>query len=407
MKSKLSKIYRGAPEGKKPRMDRYWYIDYEYYGERKQSRLGINRGKTVAAREELAKAAQAQVDEMIRRSFTKPQAEKKVKYPLNECLDKSIEDKKRIIANGSIKEYTTPLKFFYEQTDKMGLTGKDIRDIKKPVMKDILHGMVETRAQEAEKAGKKYSRAYNFRKYKANIGNLFEPYVDDDLLDKNPCDFNSPYKKPAPKLKMILDNNQRALVWNQLKDKDPAFMIYCKMVQHTSMRPAEILKLRIRDINLESQTVIAHSEIVKDRTGREVPIVDVLVPYLKALKMDKLPGTYFVFGQDFTPEQREKALREDKANRRWRRWIKFDKDKGGLGLDFNLYWLKDMGMEDKASDGISMDIVRDLAGHSSIRQSNTYLSKDLAARIKKQAEIDRLLQQQKDIQTLKRKTRDF
>jgi len=388
MKSfELSKIYRGCKKGGKPSLKKKWHVEYWGNGVRVKEYGGINYGKTINERETIAQRRKIQIDLKLMSVYTNPQLapepkEKKIKYPLKQCLDKSLSDKKRIIAEGSYKEYATPLKLFYEQTDILGLTDSDIRLITKKVFRDIIHSIVDTRSAEADKKGKPYNKAYNFRKYKANLLNLFQPWVDDEIIYRNPGDFTSPYKKPAPKLKIPLDNDQRKAIREKITKELPCFFPFCMMVMHTSMRPVEILRLRIKDINLKRREIYVYGEITKNRRGRIVHIPEVLVKYIELMNLESYPNTLFVFGQDWIPEERAQAMREDKANKAWRRLIKDPIKDGGLGIDSNLYHLKDLGMATKIEANISVEAIQKLAGHATINQSMTYMQPSMATEIK-------------------------
>jgi integrase len=407
---KLSRIYKGCKKGGRPSLAKDWYIDCEINGKRRQVKGAINTAKTLHEREAAARKLKEEIDEEIIQRYADGK-KGGIKYnkikTLRECLDQSIADKSKIIAEGSIKEYTTPLKFFYEQTDILGLTDSDIKLITKPVFRDIIHKMVDVRAKAADAKGKKYSRAYNFRKYKANLLNLFKPWVEDEIIDKNPGEFTTPYKKPAPKLKIPLDQDQRNAIRKKITKELPCFFPLCMMVMHTSMRPVEILRLTVKDISLKRREVFVYGDIVKNRKGRIVKIPDVLVPYIQSIQLDLYPDRYYVFGQEFIPEEREKPMREDKANRPWKKMVKDPIEEGGLGIDSNLYHLKDLGMATKIDADIPVDAVQYLAGHASINQSMVYMQPAMKAEIKRKMAEAAKIKIASDMEKLMKNAADF
>lgn len=374
----LSKIYRGCKKGGKPSMAKNWFISYVKNGKRVKEYGDINKGETIQEREARAQMHKEQIDIALMENYLKgsPMPEK---LTLREGLDWALEQKKRTWRKGSEKEYTTPLNIFYEVTDRLGYSNKDINKVTKPVMMHILEQMLDDRA----KMKKDFNRAYNYLKYKNNLGNLFKVLKKYEKIKENPCDFENDYKKPKSKKPVPASRDLLNLIRTTIENSDtPYFKHYVTMVNMTGIRPKELFSLRVADVDLRNKVILVRSEEAKDAEDRLVPIPKNLMSYLKELRLDLHDHDDYVFGYDFLPEARIMPVPRDRSTKLWNSLIIAPKSKGGLGLPIKMYWMKHYGVKARLEAGINESAVQYGLGHASLSETYDYSGLDTSVNIK-------------------------
>ena len=152
---------------------------------------------------------------------------------------------------------------------------KDIKDIKPSDIKLWLYNVNDVGSKSK-------------RHYLGVLSGIFQEALFDDVIEKNPVryvrlpKYNRPIIKPfnADEVKMIMDN---AKVDN--------YRFYLAVAFYTGMRSGEIIGLKKSDIDFENKIIkVSRSRSRFGETTpktrysiRELPIIDLLMPYLKDL----------------------------------------------------------------------------------------------------------------------------
>ncbi len=152
---------------------------------------------------------------------------------------------------------------------------KDIKDIKPSDIKLWLYNVNDVGSKSK-------------RHYLGVLSGIFQEALFDDVIEKNPVryvrlpKYNRPIIKPfnADEVKMIMDN---AKVDN--------YRFYLAIAFYTGMRSGEIIGLKKSDIDFENKIIkVSRSRSRFGETTpktrysiRELPIIDLLMPYLKEL----------------------------------------------------------------------------------------------------------------------------
>lgn len=381
----LSKIYRGCKKGGRPSMAKNWFVSYLRNGDRVKEYGDINRGETIQEREVRARALKESVDLLLMDAYIngEPLSEK---LTLKEGLEWALDQKRRTWRKGSEKEYLTPLRIFYAVTDRLGYTNKDINQVTKPVMMQVLEQMLDDRMKVNKDKG--FNRPYNYLKYKNNIGNLFKVLKKYEKVKDNPCDFENDYKKPKGKKPAPITPAQVKLIHDKLEScSTPFFKHYVTVVNMTGIRPKELYSIRVADVDLRNRVILIHADIAKDKEDRLVPIPKNLIPYLEELHLELHEHDSFVFGIDFIPEARAMPVKRDRATKLWNSLIIAPKSKGGLGLPIKMYWMKHYGTKSRIEAGVSDVAVQYGLGHASLSETYDYSGLDTSINIQQIYEL--------------------
>ena len=133
-------------------------------------------------------------------------------------------------------------------------------------------------------------------------------------------------------------------------------------------------------VNLKDSEIVLPPEITKTNKKRIVPISPYLFAYYESLQFENLPKDYYLFGsfrppglgnvgkfKDFIPAPTH--INRDTATRRWEAIVKIK-----LGIDMNLYALKKAGANALILADVSINAIKDLAGHTSEMTTQIYIT---------------------------------
>lgn len=147
---------------------------------------------------------------------------------------------------------------------------------------------------------------------------------------------------------------------------DKRFLLACMMEYYTFIRPTELVKIKIRDISIEKQTVFVSSQISKNRRDGMVALNDKVLKMMIELAIFQHPGNDYLFGRNLYPS----STRTSSAIFRNR----FSLVRSELSFPdcYQFYSLKDSGIRDLANaQGIV--VAKEQARHSDISVTNKYL----------------------------------
>ena len=179
------------------------------------------------------------------------------------------------------------------------------------------------------------------------------------------------YIKPLPKEKKrrtLIDHETRQRLSDFLSSYSPQFLIVCKLIYYSAMRPKEIANIQIRDIDIKNRCIHVHEDIAKNGKSRCATLTEDLILSLIPVLQSPLPGNWYLFGsnQQITPAFKRVALSNFRK--------KWDKVREILRLpqSMQLYSLRDSGITDFLHAGIDPLTVQHHADHSSLAVQNIY-----------------------------------
>lgn len=178
-------------------------------------------------------------------------------------------------------------------------------------------------------------------------------------------------KVNSPKKRILIDAKSRKKIAGYLQEKNPQFLLVCKLVYNSAMRPKEIANVRIGDINIEKRHIVVHEDNAKNGKARCATITAEVIEYLD--RFMNLPGNYYLFGmndQFMMPNKKRCAL--SKFRKLWDDMRKALK----LPQEMQLYSLRDTGMVDLLHAGVDELSVQHHFDHSDLtiqaRYTNHY-----------------------------------
>lgn len=187
-------------------------------------------------------------------------------------------------------------------------------------------------------------------------------------LTENPCSKISNLRNGDKKRKCI-SHEDLARLSQYLEENNLFFLLACQFHYYTLIRPIEMTKVRVGDINVENQTVfVSHNDSKNHRDGM-MTLPTVLMKQLIKLGVLSYPSDYYLFGKNFHPSK-------DKADSRIFReyWVKV---RSALHFpnEYQFYSLKDTGITDSI-DINGIIVTKDQARHQDVQTTNKYVGRD-------------------------------
>ena len=151
-----------------------------------------------------------------------------------------------------------------------------------------------------------------------------------------------------------------------MESMDPQMLIVIKMIFNCLIRPGELRKLKIKNIDFARGRITIPAEIAKTNKQRIVDVPDYFIQELIEKKYDKEPGNFFIIGVTGEP-----AARMVGRNYMYNRFRSIRKE-AGLSQEYWLYAWKHTGMVELKLAGTDWLEIRNQAGHQSLDQTIEY-----------------------------------
>lgn len=182
--------------------------------------------------------------------------------------------------------------------------------------------------------------AHKFNKFRPYLGILFNDLREIEVTTLNICAGISK-SKGIKRIRKTLTREERYQVANHLKAKNYPFYRFAMIFYHSGCREEELLRLKVKDINIERQEMKVL--VKKGRLYRETmrAIKSAALPFWEELELQKYDADAYVFSYGLIPGLKDKPIRYEQITRRWRDWVK-----GPLNIEADFYSLKHIHTDD-------------------------------------------------------------
>ncbi len=196
------------------------------------------------------------------------------------------------------------------------------------------------------------------------MGRAFFNWCMDKYFTKgNPFD-KIKTKKKQPKKRTIIDPQTRTLIQNHLKENNDKFLIVCKLMYYSLIRPKEIAMIKIKHIDLKNHFIFIPGENAKNHNSRFASLTPDLVNELQYIY--NYNPDYYLFAASYLPG--EKHQLSHSYTKKWERLRKLF----NLNENMQLYSFKDTGIFEMLKKGIDDLSVMQHADHHSLDMTTVY-----------------------------------
>ncbi len=237
---------------------------------------------------------------------------------IKESFEFALALKEKVISISTKRSYQNRVKNFLEWLDKSHKEVTTIDQLDKKVVNDFLNEVLLK------------TSARNRNNYRTELSSLLQTIEDNDLIAYN-------FIKKIPVLKTKSERNKtyskelNEKIFSCLEEKDPILLLYIKFISYSFLRPIEVSRLKIKDINLISRTIQFKA---KNSPLKTKIIPDILLKELPDIT--KLNKEDYVFTPNAIGGKWEAALENRRGyfSNRFRETVK---KHFKLGNDFGLY----------------------------------------------------------------------
>ena len=196
--------------------------------------------------------------------------------------------------------------------------------------------------------------------------------LNHNYITKNPTEgISSLGRRGKNKTRAVLPEDLLKKVYDYSREHNPHFLLASYILYYCFIRPAEMAKLRLSNINLAKQTILVQDTISKNRKDGTITLPTKVIHLMLDLKRFDYPNDYYLFSNEMKPGKDEKS---EKMFRDW--WTRHVRKDLKLSDKYKFYSLKDTGITNmlRHNDVLS---VRDQARHSSILMTDIYTPHDI------------------------------
>jgi integrase len=248
----------------------------------------------------------------------KVEEEKPIHMTLRGAFDFAIQLKEKMVTASTKRGYESKVNKFLEWMAINQSAIKTIDQLTKAHIIEFLNYVLNN------------TSARNRNNYRVDLGSLFQTLEDNEKVT-----FNFIKKiavlKTKPERNKTYTNEVQENIFKHLEETDPLLLLYIKFISYNFLRPIEVNRLKIEDINLKNKTIQFKA---KNSPLKTKIIPDLLLQDLPDISKMK-PQHYL-----FTPEQFGGAWETTEDNKRdyfSKRFKKVVKDHFNLGKDYGLY----------------------------------------------------------------------
>ncbi len=287
---------------------------------------------------------------------------------LGEAIDKVLEHKKLHIAPTSYTSFNSRIQKFKDYLLNNKLLAINPNDVNRRVIMEYL----DYRTTSFNISGRTRNNDL------IDIKSLFSTMLDLEIIKENPATRVKKVPTSSERNEVYTDKGLNDLLkW--LENNNPYLLLFCKFIYFAMIRPVEITRLQIKDIDLDEMVIHIPAANAKARRRQSVPMMEALRLEVLKMNLDQYPKDYYLFSAKKQP------------------WIvgttrdyftdKFKKAKKELGITENhtMYSLKHTVICKLRSNGANEDDVRKYSRHTSqafeayVKYYNMQKPKDLSS----------------------------
>lgn len=196
---------------------------------------------------------------------------------------------------------------------------------------------------------------------------IFNWMVEKCYTKENPFGKIKPKAKPT-KTRILIPSEARVKIITHLRIVNPHFLLVCKLMYYSLIRPKEILSIRIEDVNIVSKTIRITEDNAKNGKQRYCALTQDIIDDLMGMNILEYPSKHFLFGLNLTP-----CITPSGDARLRKEW---DKVRNALKLPkaMQLYSFRDTGITEMLKNGIDDLTVMQHADHHSLEMTTKYSS---------------------------------
>ena len=236
---------------------------------------------------------------------------------IREAFDFGLKNKINVLGKASYTNYKGRINRFLTWLDTNSSSSNGISTLNKKILNDYLNSVLEK------------SGATNRNNTRADLSSLIQLLVDNDIMTTNFVKSIS-ILKSTPERNKTYSIKQETDILKYLKENDPVLLLYLQFITYNFLRPIEVNRLKIDDLDLEGKKLFvrAKNKAVKVKIIPQ-KILD-LLPDLTQMNKNHYLFTPLAIGGEWEAEENN---RRDYFSKKF----KTVKDNFGMDKNYGLY----------------------------------------------------------------------
>jgi integrase len=237
---------------------------------------------------------------------------------IKEAFGFALDLKEKEVSGRTIRDYRRKVQLFTNWMEENHPTKKRIKEISRKNLIDYLNGIILK------------TSARNRNNFRTELGSIFQVLKSNELVAENYLQSISVLKSNPERNKTYSLKEQKD-IFNYLEKEDQLLLLFIKFVSYNFIRPIEVCRLRVKDINIDTKTV--------QFKAKNSPLKTKIIP---SILFDELPDLSKMDKESFlfTPDKigdfwdANETNRRDHFSKRFRRVVK---DHFKLNEDYGIY----------------------------------------------------------------------
>ncbi|MEL6634902.1 MAG: tyrosine-type recombinase/integrase [Bacteroidota bacterium] len=270
----------------------YWVMDLNKgkLVERKYYKIP---GETPAARRRKAKELIKELSTYLYEGFTigdLPKEKKPKTLTLLEAIDLAVQIKRGETGERSRQAYSSFQRIFELWAKEKELQNLPIQTVGRSDIYAFLDWLIKER--------KVSHKTRN--NYKILINALMNTLKGREIIEKNPASRIKNLRVKGSR-HIPFTREQQKFFETYLKHNEPELFLYTRFIYYGFIRPAEICRMQVGHINLESRIILVRAGDAKN--SRQLPVVinPQLYKIIESMNLGRYPLNYHIFGKKFVP----------------------------------------------------------------------------------------------------------
>ncbi|WP_158552606.1 tyrosine-type recombinase/integrase [Spirosoma telluris] len=201
---------------------------------------------------------------------------------------------------------------------------------------------------------------------------IFDELIDREYIAKNPAAKVKSLPVQTSRKNLAFTHPQRSEFETFLRQHDPTLFTYTRFIYQAFVRPVELMRLQVRDIELIENRIAFPPSISKGGSRKQfteyVEITPSLRQVIVEMNLDRFPPTHYLFSQNLLPGRQQIA-----RNRVSERHHDALVAAGMYNGELTLYSWKHTGVVNAYKVGASIDWLQRHLRHSDMRDTVIYL----------------------------------
>jgi integrase len=94
---------------------------------------------------------------------------------------------------------------------------------------------------------------------------------------------------------------QQTILEDYLKRTDYQLFLYTRFIYYGFLRPVEILRLKVKDVDLQQGIILVRTHVSKNKQQLPVTITESLEPFIREMELEKCSPGMYLFGKNLEP----------------------------------------------------------------------------------------------------------